>query len=155
MGEATVPAEQSASGQEARVSTPDVDASGPGHPALTAPEGPRPPVGLTWRIRDRATFTALRRQPRVRRGPVSVAFLRAPDGPPRVAYAIGRAAGPAVARNRLRRRLRAIVATVPLSPGAYLIAAGPEAGGLAFTALAAVVGDGLRAAGHDRRGVRC
>ena len=32
------------------------------------------------------------------------------DVPPRVAFAIGRAVGPAVVRNRLRRRLRALAA---------------------------------------------
>ena len=41
----------------------------------------------------------------------------------RVAYALSRAVGNAVTRNRLRRRLRAIVHTLPLAPGAYLISA--------------------------------
>lgn len=48
---------------------------------------------------------------------------------PRVAYAVGRRTGNAVARNRLRRRLRALIGEVAgeLRPGAYLIAAGPAA----------------------------
>lgn len=52
--------------------------------------------------------------------------------PPRVAYAVGRSAGGAVDRNRLRRRLRAVVAGLApeLAPGAYLLAAGPEAAAL-------------------------
>jgi ribonuclease P protein component len=37
-----------------------------------------------------------------------------------VGFAIGRAAGPAVERNRVRRRLREILRTVDLSPGLYL-----------------------------------
>lgn len=50
----------------------------------------------------------------------------------RVAYAIGRRVGPAVVRNRLRRRLRAAareidVATDGLPTGAYLVSVRPEA----------------------------
>jgi ribonuclease P protein component len=53
-------------------------------------------------------------------------------GEVRVAYAIGRKVGPAVVRNRLRRRLRAAVrdldrSTGGLAPGAYLISLRPEA----------------------------
>ena len=44
-----------------------------------------------------------------------------------MAYALGRAIGPAVVRNRLRRRLRAVLATVELPPGWYLIGAQPIA----------------------------
>jgi len=63
---------------------------------------------------------ALRRDGRtVRRGPLEVRF-RAFDsaqsglatGGPRVAYAISRAVGGAVVRNRIRRRLRAIMIEV-------------------------------------------
>jgi len=38
-----------------------------------------------------------------------------------VAFAIGRAYGPAVARNRARRQLRALLAGDPPPPGWYLI----------------------------------
>jgi RNase P protein component len=44
-----------------------------------------------------------------------------------VAYALGRAIGPAVVRNRLRRQLRALLAGVPLPSGWYLIGAQPIA----------------------------
>jgi ribonuclease P protein component len=50
--------------------------------------------------------------------------------PPRVAFAIGRSVGNAVARNRLRRRLRALCADHAdrLAPGhSYLVGATPEA----------------------------
>jgi ribonuclease P protein component len=87
-----------------------------------------------WRIRDRTTFGLLRARGRtVRRGVVSVRFLA--DGrsdPPRVAYAVGKTVGPAVDRNRVRRRLRAVVADLhrgpdgPLPSGAYLVRATPE-----------------------------
>lgn len=88
-----------------------------------------------WRITDRATFRALRRGRRARAGLVSVTWL-APEGaaagsPPRVAFAVGRAAGGAVVRNRIRRRLRAglrdLLQRDALPAGTYLVGAGPAA----------------------------
>ena len=61
-------------------------------------------------------------------GALSARFLAGePDEPSRVAYAIPRAVGGAVERNRLRRRLRATVRELEpeLRPGAYLVGAGP------------------------------
>ena len=55
-----------------------------------------------------------------------VTWLPEPDAeaPPRVAFAVGRRVGPAVARNRLRRQLRALTADLApeLASGAYLVA---------------------------------
>lgn len=57
----------------------------------------------------------------------------ADDEPLRVAYAIGTRTGNAVIRNRLRRRLRAVVADLAaeesdlMPSGVLLISAGPEA----------------------------
>lgn len=92
---------------------------------------------MIWRIRDRRTFEALRREGiRARSGPIGLTFLPDPPPeprrsaddapseqaaggspnpqdaplPPRLAFAIGRRVGHAVERNRLRRRLRAIFA---------------------------------------------
>ena len=86
-------------------------------------------------IRDRRTFEALRaRGIRVRRGALAATYLAEDEAPgTRVAFAITKRVGGAVARNRLRRRLRAVIVeldrtgapTVPT--GALLIAAGPEA----------------------------
>ncbi|HEX5367029.1 MAG TPA: ribonuclease P protein component [Acidimicrobiales bacterium] len=94
---------------------------------------------MIGRIRDRATFDALRREGRrVRRGPVTVTFVPgAPDDGVRVAYAIGRRVGAAVVRNRLRRQLRAAVREVDVSrgglaAGAYLVGLRPEAAGRSF-----------------------
>jgi ribonuclease P protein component len=47
--------------------------------------------------------------------------------PPQVAFAVGRAFGSAVVRNRLRRRLRALLAATPPPPGLYLFGAQPAA----------------------------
>lgn len=117
--------------------------------------GDGPPVKV-WRVRDRATMLALRRsRQRVRSGPLTVTFVPGDPGtPPQVAYAIGRKAGGAVVRNRLRRRLRAIVAELApaLRPGAYLLGATAEATRLSFEELRAVVVDAVQAIpnGHRR-----
>ena len=44
-----------------------------------------------------------------------------------MAYALGRAIGPAVVRNRLRRQLQALLAGSSLPPGLYLFGAQPIA----------------------------
>lgn len=90
-----------------------------------------------WRVRDRASFDVVRRAGRrARRGPVSVAYTPfVPEGErsPRVAFAVGRAVGGAVARNRLRRRVRAAFDALagPAGPGVtggtYLVSAAPAA----------------------------
>ena len=82
-------------------------------------------MAATWRIRDRATFAALGEGRRGHAGPVRLTWVPGPgDVPPRVAYAVGRRVGPAVARNRVRRQLRAVAADLApeLAPGAYLLA---------------------------------
>ena len=55
---------------------------------------------------------------------VTTAVVGSPVEPPRVAYAVGRQAGGAVARNKIRRRLRAATRAhaQELEPGrAYLV----------------------------------
>jgi ribonuclease P protein component len=82
-------------------------------------------VAATWRVRDRATFAALRTGRRGHAGSVRVMWLPEPGGdtPPRVAFAVGRRVGSAVVRNRVRRQLRAVAAELApnLEPGAYLL----------------------------------
>lgn len=116
-------------------------------------EGSGAPVG--WRIRDRATFEALRRHGRrSRRGHVTVTFVATGgDDVPRVAYAVGKRVGGAVVRNRLRRRLRAVVVDAggSLVPGAYLVAASREAAGLPYEDLKAQVTAAMTSASSDRR----
>ena len=137
MGEATVPAEQPASGQATWVPAPDGDQGGSSHHQVTPGQGPYPAVGLIWRVRDRATFRALRRARRARCGPLTLAWLD--DGrppPPRVAFGISRHVGNAVTRNRLRRRLRELARHSSLPAGVWFVTASPGAGDASFASLA-------------------
>jgi len=72
-------------------------------------------------------------------GPLRIIFVAGDPLDTRVdvAYAIGRQLGGAVARNRLRRRLRALVDGLePLPrPGSYLIRCGNETGRLSYDEL--------------------
>lgn len=100
-----------------------------------------------WRVRDRASFAALRRDG-VRRRVGALTITRLPETAggspvPAVAFAIGRPVGPAVARNRLRRRLRAVIADAAPAPGTYLVSAGPAAKTLSDQELRALVQRGL------------
>jgi ribonuclease P protein component len=77
----------------------------------------------TGRVRSRAEFTALReRGVRSRNRSVRVTYLTG-AAEVRIAFAIGRSVGTAVARNRLRRRLRAALVDLTPPPGTYLVAA--------------------------------
>lgn len=131
--EAHLPAERPSAGHAPRVPASHVDPGGPRGDQGSAPQGTPSAVGLIWRVRGRRTLAELRRRGRrVHAGPVTVTFV-ADDAPtpPRVAFAIGRVVGGAVVRNRLRRRLRAVLAELAADPGfrsgAYLVGAGPAA----------------------------
>jgi ribonuclease P protein component len=80
---------------------------------------------LIDRVRERDAFVRLRHDGvRVRTDPLWCSFVLDPDlVPPQVAFAIGRAVGSAVSRNRLRRRLRAVLADCDVPPGLYLVGA--------------------------------
>jgi len=65
-----------------------------------------------------------------------------PSLPPRVAYAVGKRVGPAVVRNRVRRRLRAaaLAHRGELQPGgAYLFGAAPAAATASFAEIDAAM----------------
>jgi ribonuclease P protein component len=111
-----------------------------------------------WRITDRSTFLRLRTDGRrARRGPLSVVHVplapvplaHEPPEPPRVAFTVGKAAGGAVVRNRIRRRMRAacleLVRDGALPPGAYLVGASTDAATLPWdelvTTLRSLVGE--------------
>jgi ribonuclease P protein component len=85
------------------------------------------PAGSLGRITDRATFAALRRSGRRgRAASLSLTHLHDHAGV-RIAMATARDVGGAVARNRLRRRVRAVCRELAqegrLPDGAYLIRA--------------------------------
>jgi ribonuclease P protein component len=86
-------------------------------------------------IRDRRTFAALRADGvRARSGPLAATLLveEGASGT-RVAFAITKRVGGAVQRNRLRRRLRAVISDLDrttsgvVPSGALLVSAGPDA----------------------------
>lgn len=155
MREAHLPTQQSQAEEEARLPPPHAHARRTsGHPRPPSARA-QAPQRLTWRIRDRATFDALAGARRLRRGPIWLRHLSDEHADrARVAYAIGRRVGTAVTRNRLRRRLRAIVATAEadgrLEPGAYLIGATPEAPTMTYADLERAV-RGLLDDAHEAR----
>jgi ribonuclease P protein component len=82
---------------------------------------------VIWRIRDRAVFARFRRDGRrARVGSLWMSVIADPAAvPPRVGFAVGRSAGSAPARNRIRRRLRVLARAhaESLKPGWYLVGA--------------------------------
>jgi ribonuclease P protein component len=150
MREAHVPAEQPTAQEASRLPRPDAHPRRTGGAQGPSPTRPLAAVGLIWRVRDRAAFAALGRAQRRVRGPVSVRFVAGDRAePPRVAYAVSGVGG-AVARNRVRRRLRAAVARAEgalLPGGAYLISGGGEALTMPFEALVGSVDALVREAG--------
>lgn len=150
--EANLPTQPPQACQEPRLPAPDVHQGRQGDPEGPAGQGKAAALGLSealGRIRDRRTFEELSRSGRrVRRGPVTVTYADVGSSSvPRVAYAVGRRTGGAVQRNRVRRRLRAIVGgeVAGLAPGAYLIAVAPAAASMSFWELSRLVKECLRA----------
>jgi ribonuclease P protein component len=78
----------------------------------------------------------------------------ATPGSARLAYAVGRRSGGAVARNRVRRRLRAALGqhTPQLRPGAaYLVGAGAETLTMPFDELVGRLGELINRANRTSR----
>ncbi len=147
MSEEDLPTQQPQAGQAARVPPSHVDSRRPVDHKGEATQGPPPPVGLIWRVDRRDTFEALRRARRHSHGPITISWVAGdPAEPPRVAYTIGRRVGPAVVRNRVRRRLRMLIreAAPKLRPGAYLIGVRPSAVLLDYDELKEALSKGLR-----------
>jgi len=131
MREADLPAEPAEAQQEARISSTDAYPRGSQRGEDASAARSRPALRLIWRVRGHATFRELARAPARRHGALRARLLPGdPSQPPSVAYAVPRAVGGAVERNRLRRRLRAMVRELDaeLVPGGhYLLSAGPAA----------------------------
>jgi ribonuclease P protein component len=96
---------------------------------------------LIWRIRGRRAFQTLARSGRTARTETLwCTFLNDPAAVPlRVAFAVGRSVGSAPRRNRLRRQLRAIVASIAqeigLDHGWLLVGTTPAASKHTFVTL--------------------
>ena len=110
-------------------------------------------------VRRRDDFDALSgSRARGRSGPLRVARAPLPDGDDpalvRVAYAVPRAVGTAVVRNRVRRRLRAMTAELAregaLPAGLYLVGARPGAEALATAELRRHLADAAAATSRSR-----
>lgn len=110
------------------------------------------------RVTDRASFDVLRRGRRGRAGTVTVTFVPAAPGRPgvRAAFQVGRATGPAVVRNRIRRRLRAalreLLAAGRLPEGTYLVGARREAADQPWPSLLEDLGAAVDRATEPRGG---
>lgn len=106
-----------------------------------------------WRLTGRAEFARLRQTGRrVRSGPLWLVWAPpAVDGPPRIAFAIGRPVGGAVVRNRLRRRLRAVLTSLVPPPGDYLVGTTPAAAGLSSSELRTLAAAALERVGATSR----
>jgi len=100
---------------------------------------------LIWRIRDRRAFQQLARSGRrARTRTLWCNYLNDPSAVPlRVGFAVSRTVGTAATRNRIRRRLRAIVAAAAPAHGVehgwLLIGATPSATKHTFVQLSAAV----------------
>jgi ribonuclease P protein component len=165
MDETHISTERSQAGQDPRVPQADVDQSRPGRHSIASGERSPAAVGVIsggtrspgstatiGPVRSRHTHEALRRSSsRGRSGPLTVAFVgNSSWSGAEVAYAINRRVGIAVVRNRLRRRLKAIMAEVApsLPTGAYVVRTGPDAPSLGFEELKVAMTQALEKATH-------
>lgn len=139
--EAHLPTKQPPPGPQAWLPRPHEHTRWTRRPQIPPRQGPGPPLGLIDRLRGRAAFLRLRREGvRVRFDPLWCSFVHdQATQPPKVAFALGRALGPAVTRNRLRRRVRAILRDTDVPPGLLLIGASRDACELTFAELTIVV----------------
>jgi ribonuclease P protein component len=126
--EAHVPTQQPPPRQEARFPPSHGHTSRSQRSSFAPTQGPRPPVGLIWRISDRRSFVELRRRGRrAHHGVVTVTFaadpVDAPVEPPRVGFAVSRKVGSAVQRNRIRRQIQAHLRSISdtMGSGVYLV----------------------------------
>lgn len=170
MDETHISTQRPQASQDARVPQADVDESRPSGHSVASGEGAPTAIGVIsggttsprstatiGPVRSRHTHEALRRSSsRGRSGPLTVAFVEDSSwSGAEVAYAINRKVGIAVVRNRLRRRLKAIMAEMApsLPAGAYVVRAGPDAPSLGFEELKVAMSQALKKATHRQVGL--
>jgi len=124
--ETPVSTQCSETSQEARVSESHEHTRWPSCHPIASPEGPRSSVGMIERLSGRPSFAELHaRGTRTGRGPMRLVSCVDLSQRVRIGYAIPRSVGSAVVRNRLRRRLRAVLAEldneVGLPGGKHLV----------------------------------
>jgi ribonuclease P protein component len=93
---------------------------------------------MPGRVTTRREFDLLAKPQKVgRSGPLRVSFVTGANEA-KVAYAIGKPVGNAVVRNRIRRRIRALLdqRATPLPAGIYLIRVGKGAENCSYDELA-------------------
>lgn len=96
-------------------------------------------IPTAWRIRDSQTFRHVVRQGRRYGGRYCVVHsYRSAESDVLVGFVVSKSVGNAVARNRVKRRLRHIVAGLPLTDGARVVVrALPRASEASFAELSA------------------
>jgi ribonuclease P protein component len=125
--EAHIPTQHPPPSQEARLSSTHEHSRRTRGPQVAPCQGPGSALGLIHRVRTRREFSLLSSSGRRVRTELLWCTYSPDDSipAPRVAFAIGRAFGSAVARNRARRQIREAVSRrhlrAPLRPGRYLI----------------------------------
>ncbi len=108
--EAPVSAQRSETCKKAWLPQPHEYPRRPSRSPVASPEGPRPPVGMIERLSSRRTFDELRAHGvRTGRGPVRRLSRPNLTQSARFGYAIPRSVGSAVVRNRIKRRVRAVL----------------------------------------------
>ncbi len=108
--EASVPAQCPQAVQEARVPRPDEHPRWPSGDPRSAPKGSHPPGRVIAGLSGRRALARLRAEGiKAGRGPVRLQYRATNEPISRIAFAISRKVGGAVARNRIRRRIQAIL----------------------------------------------